>query len=293
VKQLAPSTINGYRTALAGALKHKLNLGNDKELSALIHSFYQEKPRIRHSIPAWDLALVLSCLKSEPFEPLGSCDLKWLTLKTVFLTMLASGKRRGEIHALDFSNFKHHEKWLTVTLTPHVGFISKTGLKKLGAHVLDSFTIPALVPSLSPSLSEERTLCPVRALKYYLGRTKDMRLGKKLLFVSHAKQHKTDICKNTISGWVRSLIVKAHEDVPDTFQSLVTPRTHEVRALAASLAFRGNIDVEEMLQACSWKNHSTFSSFYLRDVSHVQGQLRVLGPIVAAQAVINPTAGGD
>jgi hypothetical protein len=195
VKNLAPSTINGYRTAIAGALKHRLNLGNDKDLSALIHSFYQEKPNIRHSLPAWDLSVILSCLKSEPFEPLGSCDLKWLTLKTVFLILLASGKRRGEVHALDFSKFQHHEKWYYVTLSPHDNFISKTGLRKSGASILSSFTIPALVPSLSPSQQGERTLCPVRALKYYLSRTKDLRHGKKLLFISHSKGYKSDIVR--------------------------------------------------------------------------------------------------
>jgi len=71
--------------------------------------------------------------------------------------------------------------------------------------------------------------------------------------------------------------------------SLNNTRTHKVRALAASLAFRGNIDLEEIMQACSWQSHSTFSSFYLRNVSQVQGDLRVLGPIVAAQAVVNPS----
>ena len=62
-----------------------------------------------------------------------------------------------------------------------------------------------------------------------------MRYGKKLLFVSQAKHHKSDICKYTVSDWVRSLIIKAHEDIPEISQSLITPWTHEVQTLAASL----------------------------------------------------------
>ena len=38
--------------------------------------------------------------------------------------------------------------------------------------------IPALAPMLDKSLQEDKTLCPVRALRYYLDRTKDLRKGK-------------------------------------------------------------------------------------------------------------------
>ena len=34
--------------------------------------------------------------------------------------------------------------------------------------------IPALAPTLDKSLKDDRTLCPVRALRYYLDKTKDI-----------------------------------------------------------------------------------------------------------------------
>jgi len=219
---------------------------------------------------------------------MSSSDLKWLTLKTVFLTLLASGARRSEVHALDYAGFQRDEQWRFVILKPHNGFVSKTQLRASGSSILNSFKIPALIPSLSASLQEERTLCPVRALKIYLARTQDRRQGKKLLFVAHKKSHNSDICKNTLSGWVRTLLLKCYEDAPDDILSLQNTKTHEIRALAASLAFRGNLDLEEIMQACSWKSHSTFSSFYLRDVSVLQSHMLVLGPIVAAQSVVHP-----
>ena len=37
-------------------------------------------------------------LTKDPFEPLHKASLKHLTLKTVFLLVLASGKCRSEIH---------------------------------------------------------------------------------------------------------------------------------------------------------------------------------------------------
>ncbi len=45
------------------------------------------------SLPSWDLALVLRALQSALFEPLQSVELKFLSLKTPLLTVLASIKR--------------------------------------------------------------------------------------------------------------------------------------------------------------------------------------------------------
>ena len=290
-RRLSPSTIEGYRSALAGALRHRLDLGKDRDITALVQSFYQERPRVRHVIPSWDLGLVLSCLTKPPFEPLRSADLKWCSLKTFFLTLLASGSRRGEIHALSMSRFRHDEHWRWVVLEPHQGFVAKTQLRKSGASVLAPIRIPALTPSLSSDLQEDRTLCPVRALKIYLSRTQDLRIGKELLFVSFMPSHQKDICKNTLSGWVRNLLRRCYEEPDPGSVPMSSTRAHEVRALAASLAFRGNIDMEDIMSSCSWRSHSTFSSFYLRDVSAVQGRLFTLGPLVVAQSVIQPPGG--
>ena len=53
--------------------------------------------------------------------------------------------------------------------------------------------IPAMAPSLDKSLMEDKSLCPVRALRYYLDRTKDLRKGKDLVFVSFRKSFQKDI----------------------------------------------------------------------------------------------------
>ena len=57
-------------------------------------------------------------------------------------------------------------------------FISKNQLAREGPTSVALVVIPALAPSL-----EDRSLCPVRALRYYLDRTKDLRQGKELVFV--------------------------------------------------------------------------------------------------------------
>ncbi len=47
------------------------------------------------SLPSWDLALVLRALITAPFEPLQSVELKFLSMKTLLLTALASIKSVG------------------------------------------------------------------------------------------------------------------------------------------------------------------------------------------------------
>jgi len=51
----------------------------------------------------WDLYLVLEALKGHPFEPLNSAELKYLSLKTIFLIALSSVKRVGDLQALSIS----------------------------------------------------------------------------------------------------------------------------------------------------------------------------------------------
>ena len=69
----------------------------------MVRSFELERPRTKPHFPKWDLTLVFSVLVSPPFEPLQFCDFKELTLKTVFLLALASGRRCSEIYALSYS----------------------------------------------------------------------------------------------------------------------------------------------------------------------------------------------
>ena len=97
--------------------------------------------------------------------------MKHSTLKTVFLLALGSGKRRSEIHAWQNRNIKHQSDWSKVSLYPLPSFLSKNQLAKEGPDSVAPVVIPALAPTLDRSLKSDRSLCPVRALRYYLDRT--------------------------------------------------------------------------------------------------------------------------
>ena len=85
-----PSTIEGYRTAIADTLGNtKQNICTNPEIARLIASFHRDKPKSSRSIPKWNLSLVLQRLNQPPFEPQEEAALKFLTWKTVFLLALA------------------------------------------------------------------------------------------------------------------------------------------------------------------------------------------------------------
>ena len=190
---LAVSTIEGYRTAISHTIKaaRGMDLGKDPDISSLMSNLARENVKKSSTIPPWDLSLVLRMLTKGPFEPLHRADLKHLTLKTVFLVALATGKRRSELHAMR-SDILHSEGWGSITILPDPSFVAKTQLNNCGAEVLNTVTIKALTKILGADMQEDRSLCAVRALRYYLKNTKDLRKQRKKLFIAYKKGFRED-----------------------------------------------------------------------------------------------------
>ena len=69
---------------------------------------------MRSPFPSWSLAKTLEYLKGPVFEPLGSCDWRNLTKKTLFLVALATAKRIGELQAISHSiSFQSEDAFLS------------------------------------------------------------------------------------------------------------------------------------------------------------------------------------
>ena len=163
--------------------------------------------------------------------------------------------------------------------------MSKNQLAREGPSSVAPVIIPALAPTLDKSLKDDRTLCPVWALRYYLDKTKDLRTGKQLVFVSFKKNFDKDIVPATISSWIKQTILLCYQLSNDDAQQLHQVRAHDVRAFAASKAFQGGVSLDQILSACHWKSHNTFTQFYLKDVAWADSNLYHLGPMVAAQQI--------
>ena len=68
-RKLQPSTIDGYRSAIADKLGNSpINIGKGENLARLLNSFHRDRPKGRRGIPSWNLSLVLHQLTKAPFE---------------------------------------------------------------------------------------------------------------------------------------------------------------------------------------------------------------------------------
>ena len=84
-----------------------------------------EHPVARSFFPRYNLDSILRIMCKAPFEPLNSCSLQYLTLKTVFLVALAAGRRRSEIHVLSIERgcFQVLDNYMGVHLLTEPGFL--------------------------------------------------------------------------------------------------------------------------------------------------------------------------
>jgi len=289
VDQLEVSTIQGYRAAICRVLKlaGKEDLSHDTYLNALVNNFSIERPITKKVYPSWDLITVLKSLMKLPYEPASAATRAALTKKCAFLLLLASGARRSEIHALDVNRIT----WLSdkeVLLQPKESFIAKNLNTYTGRGEFEGFKLTALKDFVGPDLDKDNLLCPVRTLKIYLKRTKDIRGDiRDLLLTCNDKGPVKGAHVNTLSGWIKRVISQAYQVDNSNSGSLLHRATHEIRAQSASYAVYGNVSIDQIMRQCRWANHSTFTNFYLRDLAGRQGDMWTLPPIVSAGAVLN------
>ena len=103
--------------------------------------------------------------------------------------------------------------------------------------------ITALAPTLDKSLKGDRSLCPVRALRYYLDRTLDLMQNKELVFVSFNKGFDKDISPATISSLIKQTVILCYELSDQEALTLHQVKAHDVRAFAASKAFQSGVSL--------------------------------------------------
>ena len=281
-----PDTLEGIKSCICVTLRlcSGVDLSNSPELTAIMQDYHKTCPRVKFDLPDWNLVLVLDALMKAPFEPLAKASLKHLTYKTVFLTCMSCAARVGEIHALDYRKMKWDPDWGTVYLEPHSLFLAKTQ-KNHKSGSSRQFKLLNLKDFVGPH-EPDRLLCPVRALRYYIARTKPHRQGKKALFISLQPNRKSDITRQSINIWIRNTIRLAYALHDQATDNLGRATNHEIRSVASSLAFEKSLSLSTVMKACHWRNNTTFTSFYLRDVTVLSHDLMRLSPVVVAASVL-------
>ena len=250
---------------------HLPSLSSDPVLRDLLRSFKLSSAERILCPPAWDLSRVLQFLNSSHFESLSHAPLRALSQKTLFLLALATAKRVGELQALSFVvTFVG----LDACLSYVPQFVAKS--ESLTHSIPRSFLVKSL-SDFAAGLDDDLLLCPVRALRIYLDRTRSLSPLRHRLYVSPRRPSRA-MSKNVVSFFLRDVIHAAGASRPE----VGSIRAHEIHSVSTSVAFHRNWSVSSVLESATWSSSSVFSSFYLRDIQHEYDGMLSLGPFVAA-----------
>uniref|UniRef100_A0A6I8QMF2 Tyr recombinase domain-containing protein n=1 Tax=Xenopus tropicalis TaxID=8364 RepID=A0A6I8QMF2_XENTR len=259
-KGLSLSSLKSQISALSVLFQQRLAILPD--VTTFVQGVSHICPPFRELLPPWDLNLVLSTLQTPPFEPLATITLAWLTWKTIFLLAIASARRVSEISALSSQPpyLIFHEDRAVLRTLPF--FVPKV---VSAFHINQDITIPSFCPNpTSPKEVALHSLDPVRALKFYLHRTRDIR-ATTALFILHSGQWKGhQASKTTISCWIREAIRRAYI-ARGKSPPLHIP-AHSTRGIGSSWAFRNRASADQVCRAATWSSIHSFTKFYQFEV---------------------------
>ncbi|KAK2823508.1 hypothetical protein Q7C36_020108 [Tachysurus vachellii] len=277
-KRKAFSTIKVYLAAISACHVGfgDRSAGQHPLISRFMKGARRIRPVSRQMVPLWDLPIVLEALSQHPFEPLEAVSLKYLSLKTALLLALVTAKRVSDLHALSVSpSCLQFAPGLTkVSFRPNPAFVPKVleSTYRCPSTELAAFHPP---PFSSPEERKLNALCPVRALRAYVGRTAGFRTCDQL-FVSWATPHTgKPLSRQRLSHWIVEAISVAYG-----CRGLQPPaglRAHSTRGMATSWALLRGVSVLDICSAASWATPHTFVRFYRLDVSGPSLAHAVLG----------------
>ena len=265
-KPLAPSTIAGYKSAVAAIHKgfpDGTTVSSNTDLSTLIKGLFVVSARPRTLSETWDLPTVLKYLAGPPFEPIHTAPLRSVAVKTAFLVQLASARRGSWVHSCRIDAC--HLRW------------ENGGVRLLPSLLLDKNQSVSFTPSEVFLLSlkefppDNKVHCPVRALKWYLELTKPLRGGEKALFI-RSREPYTKATKSTVAGWVKEAIAGAFSHLPKERRQRMGIRAHNTRGVATTWATMAGVPFEAIMDAAAWSRPQTFAQFYLKDFPATQGR---------------------
>ncbi len=267
----AATTLSVYVAAIAVRRElDEIPLGRHHMVSAFMRGARCLRPVRPMAVPSWDLSVVLKGLVTAPFEPLESASDQILTLKVVLLLALTSLKSVGDLQAFSVSEtcMDFAPGLVKVTLRPRPGYIPKVLSTSFRSQVV---TLHSFHPSPFASSEDEslHLLCPVRALKLYVDRSKVWRKSPQLLICFGAGCRGLAMSKQRISHWVRDAISLAYEawNLP----SPLSLRAHSTRGVASSQALFRGVPLEDICVAAGWSSPHTFVRFYNLDVDTAPG----------------------
>ncbi|KAL0163777.1 hypothetical protein M9458_039530, partial [Cirrhinus mrigala] len=188
------------------------SLGKHHLIVRFLRGVRKLNPPMSHLIPSWDLSVVLLGLWKDPFEPLDSVELKYLSLKTSLLITLTSIKRVGDLHAflvnelcLEFGLADSH-----VTVRPWPGYVPKVPTPPFQDQVVNLQELPP--EEADPAFV---LLCHIHALHIYVERTPSFRCSEQLFACFSGQQKGNAVLKQRLAHWVVDAITLVYQSQSD------------------------------------------------------------------------------
>ncbi len=156
-----------------------------------------------------------------------------------------------------------------VVLRPRPGYVPKVPTTPFRDQVVNLQALPS--EEADPALA---LLCPVRALRIYLTRTRSVRSSEQL-FVCHGGQQKGKaVSKQRLAHWIVEAVALAYQSQGEPCPLGV--RAHSTRSVASSHALAHGASLADICRAAGWATPNTFARFYNLRVepvsSHVLGK---------------------
>ncbi len=242
-KGLSYSTINSARSALSLILHCSgSSFGEHPDVCKFMKGIANLNPPKHRYVDIWDPEVVLKTLRS--WSPAQSLSFHMLSLKTVMLVLLVTGKRPQIITKLHTDN-------MSITKNSYKFILEDTDLKEGRRGYKPDRVELRKYPA-------DKRICIYHYITAYLHRSLEFRGKEKLVFITSVKPFKK-VSQDTVSRWIKSVL--NHSGIDTTVFT-----AGSVRSASTSKAKRQGAPVEEVLRAGGWSRVTTFTEFYDRPV---------------------------
>ncbi len=144
-------------------------------------------------VPSWDLSIILAGLQRGPFEPLDCAHFHQTGRGPPGVSVSEECLVFGPVYS-------------HVVLRPRPGYVPKVPTTPFRDQVVNLQALPS--EEADPALA---LLCPVRALRIYVTRTRSVRSSEQL-FVCHGGQQKGKaVSKQRLAHWIVEAVALAYQ----------------------------------------------------------------------------------
>ena len=244
-KGLKYSTVNIHRSSISTTLPNfdGVPAGQHPMVVRLMKGIFNERPPSRRLYPSWKVADVVSVFDGWPSPP----PLKDLIRKTAFLLAMASTRRPSEI-----SSFR---------VSPQFFSSNQTSARFVPSRLSKTDRLNHMSPAIVIyRLTDLPSLCPVVATEQLIAARTALQINHDFLFCADTAPH-APLSSSAFSRRISWVLQRAGISAPPG----------STRAMSASAAFSGSLDLNAILRAGDWSGAETFFRFYCRDLGATQG----------------------